>query len=82
MDSAPKSWDDEPVPRLPPPARGAGSPNPTRPKAPTLPAIRSLAYFLPVIEEVLQQTPDVGYLDYLRVQADLRIQIPTDCRDR
>lgn len=52
------------------------------PQAPTLPAIRSLAYFLPIIEEVLQQMPDPGYLDYLRAQVDLSVQIPTDCRDR
>ena len=35
------------------------------PQAPTLPAIRSLAYFLPPIEEIPQQ-PDAEYLDYLR----------------
>jgi hypothetical protein len=52
------------------------------PQAPTLPAIRSLAYFLPIIEEVLQQTPDAGYLDYLRAQLDLSVQIPADCGDR
>lgn len=52
------------------------------PQAPTLPAIRSLAYFLPLIEEILQQDTDVGYLDYLRAQLDLSVQIPTDCGDR
>ena len=36
------------------------------PGLPPLPKIRSLAYFLPVIEELrLQPLPD-GYLDYLR----------------
>lgn len=35
---------------------------------PPLPKIRSLAYFLPVIEELkLQPLPD-GYLDYLRLK--------------
>jgi hypothetical protein len=52
------------------------------PQAPSLPAIRSLAYFLPIIEEVLQQTLDARYLDYLRAQVDLSVQIPTDCGDR
>ena len=38
------------------------------PALPPLPAIRSLAYFLPVIEELrLQPLPD-GYLDYLRLK--------------
>ena len=41
----------------------------TRPAGlPPLPKIRSLAYFLPVIEELrLQPLPD-GYLDYLRLK--------------
>lgn len=30
-----------------------------------LPAIRTLHYFLPVIEEVLHSPPDPGYVDYL-----------------
>jgi hypothetical protein len=51
-------------------------------QAPTLPRIRSLAYFLPIIEEVLQQPPDAGYLDYLRARTDLSVQIPADCHDR
>lgn len=34
--------------------------------APPLPAIRSLAYFQPVIEELLQHPARRGYLDYLR----------------
>ena len=38
------------------------------PSLPPLPKIRSLAYFLPVIEELkLQPLPD-GYLDYLRLK--------------
>ena len=38
------------------------------PGLPPLPKIRSLAYFLPVIEELqLQPLPD-GYLDYLRLK--------------
>ena len=38
------------------------------PGLPPLPKIRSLAYFLPVIEELqLQPVPD-GYLDYLRLK--------------
>jgi hypothetical protein len=34
--------------------------------APPLGTIRSLAYFLPVIEEVLNLPVDQGYFDYLR----------------
>jgi hypothetical protein len=30
-----------------------------------LPPIRTLHYFLPVIEEVLHNAPDPGYVDYL-----------------
>ncbi len=36
------------------------------PQAPPLPAIRSLAYFQPVIEELLAQPNRRGYLEYLR----------------
>jgi hypothetical protein len=36
--------------------------------APPLPRVRSLAYFQPVIEELLQQPAPVGYLDYLRLK--------------
>lgn len=32
---------------------------------PPLPLIRTLHYFLPVIEEVLHTPPDAGYVDYL-----------------
>ncbi len=36
------------------------------PEAARLPLIRSLAYFLPVIEELLDNPLPEGYLDYLR----------------
>jgi hypothetical protein len=36
------------------------------PDAPPLGTIRSLAYFLPVIEEVLELRVSPGYFDYLR----------------
>jgi hypothetical protein len=32
---------------------------------PPLPPVRTLHYFLPAIEEVLQQPPDPGYVEYL-----------------
>ena len=35
---------------------------------PPLPRIRSLAYFLPLIEELQQQPLPAGYLDYLRLK--------------
>ena len=35
---------------------------------PPLPKIRSLGYFLPVIEELQQQPLPDGYLDYLRLK--------------
>jgi hypothetical protein len=38
---------------------------------PPLPKIRSLAYFLPVIEELQQQPLPDGYLDYLRLKLSL-----------
>jgi len=37
-----------------------------RPDAPPLGTIRSLAYFLPVIEEVLESRVSQDYFDYLR----------------
>jgi hypothetical protein len=52
------------------------------PQAPPLPPIRSLAYFLPLIDEVQRLPPDPAYLDYLRARADLNVQIPTGSRDR
>ena len=36
------------------------------PNVPSLPRVRSLAYFQPVIEELLQHRPGHGYLAYLR----------------
>jgi hypothetical protein len=53
-----------------------------RPQAPALPPIRSLAYFLPVIEEVLLQPLDPRYLAYLRARLDQSVQIPPDQGDR
>jgi hypothetical protein len=38
---------------------------------PPLPPIRSLAYFMPVVEELLQQPLPPGYLPYLRSKAQL-----------
>lgn len=35
-----------------------------------LPLVRSLAYFSPVIEEILRQPPPPTYLDYLRSKAN------------
>ncbi len=52
------------------------------PQAPPLPPIRSLAYFLPLIDEVLQTPIDPGYLAYLRAKADQSVQIPTGLSDR
>ena len=37
-------------------------------EAPPLPPVRSLAYFLPVIEELLAQPMPQNYLDYLRLK--------------
>jgi hypothetical protein len=37
-----------------------------RDSEPTLPPIRCLAYFLPVVEEVLAQPPPPDYIQYLR----------------
>jgi len=51
-------------------------------QAPPLTPIRSLAYFLPVIDEVLHQPPDPGYVSYLRFKVDLNVQISTDSSDR
>jgi hypothetical protein len=38
------------------------------PDVPRLPRIRSLAYFQPVIEELLEQPAPSGYLQYLRLK--------------
>lgn len=52
------------------------------PQAQPLPTIRSLAYFLPLIDEVLRQPPDPDYLAYVRSRIDLNVQIPTELHDR
>lgn len=45
---------------------------------PSLPQIRSLAYFQPVITELQQQPLPEGYLDYLRLQFQKVVQaLPT-----
>ena len=38
------------------------------PGVPPLPRIRSLAYFQPIIDELLLQPPPSGYLQYLRLK--------------
>ncbi len=52
------------------------------PQAPPLPLIRSLAYFLPVIDELLLLSLDPAYREYLRLRADQPVQIPTDLGER
>jgi len=52
------------------------------PQAEPLQPIRSLAYFLPLIDEVLRQPPDPNYLAYIRARVDLNVQIPTELPDR
>jgi hypothetical protein len=52
------------------------------PQALPLPPIRSLAYFLPLIDEVQLLPLDPAYLAYLRARLDLNVQIPTDLDDR
>jgi hypothetical protein len=52
------------------------------PQAQNLPPIRSLAYFLPLIDEVLRQPPDPDYLAYIRSRVDLNVQFPTELPDR
>lgn len=53
------------------------------PQAQPLPPIRSLAYFLPLIEELRLEPPDPGYLRYLRSCAgDHMSKISTDSRER
>lgn len=57
--------------------------NDRAPQAPPLPPIRSLAYFLPVIEELRTGPPDSGYLLYLRSRAaDQMVQFSTVSRER
>lgn len=43
---------------------------------PLLPRIRSLAYFLPVIEELQQHPLPAGYLDYLRLKLQKLAKAP------
>lgn len=53
------------------------------PQALPLPPIRSLAYFIPVIEELRLNPPHPDYLRYLRFSAgDQMIKISTDSRER
>lgn len=52
------------------------------PHLPPLPPIRSLAYFLPVLEEIRQAPPDPQYLRHLSLRLDLMVQFPTDFEDR
>jgi hypothetical protein len=52
------------------------------PQAQPLPPIRSLAYFLPLIDEILRQPPDPDYLAYIRSRLDLNVQIRTELHDR
>ena len=51
-------------------------------QAPPLAPIRSLAYFLPVIDEVLRQPPDPAYVSYLRLKVDQNVQITTGTHER
>ncbi|HVT17230.1 MAG TPA: hypothetical protein VHQ90_13750 [Thermoanaerobaculia bacterium] len=48
------------------------------PDLPPLPPIRSLAYFLPVIEELTTHPPDPGYLAYLRLRRDEMVKNSTE----
>ena len=52
------------------------------PEAPPLPPVRSLHYFLPVVEELLQSPPPNDYLDYLRETAGEVIDHEVDAQDR
>lgn len=53
------------------------------PQAQPLPRIRSLAYFLPVIDELRLEPLDPEYLRYLRAKiADQMVQFSTDSRER
>jgi hypothetical protein len=53
------------------------------PQAPPLPPVRSLAYFLPVIEELRQAPPHPGYIQYLRSRvSDQMVQFSTVSRER
>lgn len=53
------------------------------PQAPPLSPIRSLAYFLPVIDELRKEPPHPGYIQYLRSRvADQMVHFSTDSRER
>jgi hypothetical protein len=52
------------------------------PELPPLPPIRSLAYFLPVVEELRRDPPDPGYLGYLRLRRDRMVNFSTDRGER
>jgi hypothetical protein len=53
------------------------------PQAPPLPPIRSLAYFLPVIEELRQAPPHPDYIQYLRSRVtDQMVHFSSDSRER
>lgn len=52
-----------------------------QPGLPPLPRIRSLAYFVPVIEELRLNPPGPGYLQYL-LSRRLQDQISTDSDER
>jgi len=55
----------------------------TRPPGlPPLCPIRSLAYFLPVVEEICRNPIDPGYLSYLRSRSRPDDQISTDFGER
>lgn len=51
------------------------------PELPPLSPIRSLAYFLPVIEELRRNPPSPGYLAYLLLRRQ-RVQNSTDSGER
>lgn len=57
-------------------ARRGGRP----PEAPPLSPVRSLHYFLPVVEELLQSPPPNDYLDYLRETAGEMIDREVDAQ--
>jgi hypothetical protein len=52
------------------------------PGLPPLAPIRSLAYFLPVLEELRLNPPDPAYLTYLRLRCRPEDQISTDRGER
>ncbi len=51
-------------------------------EAPPLSPVRSLHYFLPVVEELLQSPPPNDYLDYLRETAGEMIDLEVDAQNR